>query len=136
MYARQGRRAAVVISICLGALASGCGADAEILGRSGDLVLVGADSSGSMAGIGLGGTVTVVGECLGVDKRTVIWPKGTTLESTDPLTIRVPGHGLIKVGDQVVGGAVDVSDTLPDGIDEIPPGCPDQEVMEFFPEAE
>jgi hypothetical protein len=128
------RAALVALLLAVGFLTFGCGADGEVLEGGDSLVLVGGDPNADMAGVGFGGTVTMVGRCLGVDNWTVIWPKGTTVVSTSPLSIRVPGQGLIRVGDRLGGGAVNVSDkNLPDGIDAVPQGCPAEEMVEFFP---
>jgi hypothetical protein len=97
-------------------------------------VLVGAKlGSGGTLGVGFGGTVTKVGECLGIDSWTVVWPYGTTITSEDPLTIDVPGEGRISVGDTVDGGG-DVStngDSANFGA--IPSGCPGDRVVEYYP---
>lgn len=89
----------------------------------------------NVAGVGLGGSVTLAGDCLGINQMAVIWPHGTTVVDTDPLTITVPGVGSLSVGDHVSGGGADFSfDHLPDGIDEVPSGCTTsgRRIMEFF----
>ena len=104
--------------------------------RSGDTsVLIGAEGDGdNMAGVGYGGTVSMVGECLGLDDATVIWPHGTTVVADDPLTIDVPGLSEVTVGDTLTGGADVYADYLPEGIDAIPEGCPTGRVIAFYPE--
>ena len=119
-----------------GMLACACGDDEKdgILDSNGTFVLVGVDPHSDMGGAGFQGTVAVVGHCLGVDQRTVIWPKGTTVASNDPLAIRVPGHnGVIRVGDRIGGGSIDLGSDLPNGIPPIPKSCPTDEVVGLFP---
>jgi hypothetical protein len=117
------------------ALLSGCGDDPGSVVRNGDsTVLVGAEGDGdNVAGIGFGGVVTMVGECLGIDTSTVIWPNGTAVVADDPLTIDVPGLGRVAVGDHVAGGSDPYGNHLPSGIDAIPSDCPSDEVIAFYP---
>ena len=109
-----------------------CGGDGdrapgEVLeGDSGKVkVLVNAEPDDRpIAGIGYGGRVELVGDCLGFGGNTIIWPYGTEIVSDDPLVVDVPGEGQVTIGDQVMGGASHYGDRLPDGIDAIPSGCP------------
>ena len=132
-------RRAVAVLVMFGAVClpvSGCGAgDGTIINSQGSVVLVGAKGDGeNMAGIGFGGEVSMVGECLGISGTTVFWPYGTKVVDDDPLTIDVPGLGRIGVGDQVSGGADTYVDYLPSGIDAIPSACPTTRVIGFFPD--
>jgi len=104
--------------------------------KSGDsYVLIGADGDGdNVAGVGTGGRIAMVGDCLGINDRTVIWPHGTEIVAEDPLEIDVPGLGRVGLGDEVTGGAVVYADYLPDGIDAIPPTCPRERVIAFLVE--
>ena len=116
---------------------SSCGADGAII-RSGDaFVLVGAEGDGdgdNRAGVGFGGTVALVGNCLGINDATVVWPYGTKVIDEDPLTVEVPGLGQVGVGGQLSGGAEVYEDHLPEGIDDIPSGCPTALVVVFYPD--
>lgn len=126
---------AVIVAVLM---ASGCGGDeGEVLRHGDSIVLVGAEGDGdNVAGIGYGGTVAMVGRCLGLNDATVIWPHGTKVVSDDPLTVDVPGLGRLRIGDEVGGGADVYGDHLPEGIDAIPSGCPTEEVVAFYPEGE
>jgi hypothetical protein len=131
------RRALAALAVAfLGSLLSGCGGgDGSVLHSGDALVLVGAegDMDGPNAGVGFGGSVAMVGHCLGIEGATVIWPYGTTIVSGDPLTIDVPGWGRVKPGVGVSGGAVAYADSLPKGIDAMPSGCPTTQVLAFDP---
>ena len=53
----------------------------------------------------LGGSLEVLGGCLGVGGVVVVWPHGTDVVDEDPVTIEIPGMGRYTVGDQVeIGG--------------------------------
>ncbi len=122
----------LVLTSCGGA---GDVAPGEVLRGHGGTVLVNAEpDGGAMAGVGYGGRVTLVGECLGIDDATVIWPHGTELVSDEPFVVEVPGMGQVTIGDRVAGGADQYVDHLPDGIDAIPPGCPTVSVFAFYPD--
>lgn len=55
----------------------------------------------------LTGRVTVVGGCLGVGDAVILWPYGTSVVHEDPLAVKVPGSGIVGVGDKVdLGGGV------------------------------
>lgn len=118
-----------------GLLLSGCGRGHGGVLRSGhSIVLVGAESDGdSMAGVGFAGNVGMVGDCLGINRATVIWPHGTKIASDDPLTVDVPGLRRKAVGDHVDGGGDPYVDYLPEGIGSIPRGCRSEQVIAFFP---
>jgi hypothetical protein len=133
------RRALAALSMMVvGSLLSGCGGgDGGVLHSGDSVVLVGADVLGPTVGVGFGGSVAMVGDCLGVEGdgavATVIWPHGTKIASDDPLTIDVPGLGRVSVGDQVAGGDDVNVDRLPKGNDAIPSGCPTEQVVAFYP---
>lgn len=129
------RRSPLLVPIlALASLVSGCG-DGSVQ-RSGDFsVLVAEQGQGDNgAGVGMGGEVTLVGNCLGIETTTVIWPYGTEVVSDDPLTIDVPGLGRVTIGDHVEGGADDYVDQLPSGIDALPSGCFDERLAVFYAE--
>lgn len=86
----------------------------KVLNENGDtLVLVGQSTEDS-DGVGLDAVLAVVGGCLGVRGGTiasstvVVWPHGTTVETPEPLRIRVDGsvYGIgdtIEIGDSQIG---------------------------------
>jgi hypothetical protein len=114
---------------------SACSGEGTVVKSGKVSVLVGAEGDGNnIAGIGYGGTVTMVGTCVGINQATVIWPYGTEVVSEDPLVLDVPGLSEIGLGDEVSGGADEYENFLPDGIEAIPEGCPDSEVVAFFPD--
>ncbi len=96
-------------------------------------VLVGTDDGNDMAGVGLEGEVTLVGECLGLGESLIIWPPGTKIIAEDPLAIKVPDLGIVRVGDHIEGGGqtYHIADP-PDGL-EIPSGCRSDRLHSFFP---
>jgi hypothetical protein len=103
-------------------------------GDSGKVLVNAEPNGGPMAGVGYGGRVELVGDCLGIGGNTIIWPHGTEIVSDGPLVVDVPGVGQVTIGDQVTGGAVHYGDYyLPDGIDAIPSGCP-TDVFAYYPE--
>jgi hypothetical protein len=116
---------------------SGCSGedgDAVVIKSGESFVLVAPKGSAdNVAGVGMGGAVRLVGNCLGIEAATVLWPYGTEVVSEDPLVIDVPKVGEITLGDRVSGGGSQYS-SLPKGIDEIPSGCPTDEVYGFYPE--
>lgn len=126
------RRAhALAACLLLGSLTSCTGTVVESYGGT---VLIGTDDGTNMAGVGLGGDVAFVGDCLGLDQTLIIWPPGTEVIAQEPLTINVPGLGAVKVGDHIEGGGqeYDVSDP-PDGL-KIPAGCSSDLLYSFFPD--
>lgn len=109
----------------------------EVLARDGRYVLV-APGERSEAGVGFGGTVRLVGDCVGLERErseivVVIWPQGTTFISADPVVLDVPGVGHVGIGDQLTGGGdeYDPDDPMP-GI-EVPDGCGGRSVWSFTP---
>ena len=84
-----------------------CGGQGEVV-QSGDVsVLVSERADGGMAAQG-GGTLEVVGGCLGAGGSVIVWPHGTQVVQDQPLTIRIPGLGTYTLGDEVLvaGGYV------------------------------
>lgn len=79
----------------------------EVLTASGTTVLVGAPSRSGMDALG-GGTLEVVGGCLGASGYVIVWPHGTDVVDEDPLTVDVPNVGRVALGEefQVGGGFV------------------------------
>jgi hypothetical protein len=60
-----------------------------------------------MDGLG-GGTLAVVGGCLGASGSVIVWPHGTEVVQDDPVTVEIPDYGTFALGDevQVAGGYV------------------------------
>lgn len=86
-------------------LVSGCGAGRETV-VSGVTVLISPRAEAS-ADAALTGRLTVVGGCLGVGDAVVLWPYGTKVVDEDPLAVKVPGSGVVGVGEKVdLGGGV------------------------------
>lgn len=56
----------------------------------------------------LAGELEVLGGCLGAGGAVVVWPHGTTVSGTDPLTVDVPGYGTAALGGEIeiAGGYV------------------------------
>jgi hypothetical protein len=132
----------MAVSMVAVAALSGCfglgghdGTEARILESPSGNVLVGPELNGPTVGVGFGGTVVKVGDCLGVDGWTVIWPHGTTIASTDPLSIEVPGLGRLAVGDTVDGGGNISTDGTSTAFGQIPRNCRSARVVEFYPDA-
>lgn len=63
----------------------------------------------------------------------LVWPHGTEVVDDSPLIVRVPDLGELAVGDPVEGGADSYADFLPEGIGELPSGCPEQGLLAFYP---
>ena len=125
--------AAVVSLVCL--FGCGGGRNGEVIRSGHSFVLVGPKVDGPTVGVGYGGYLAMVGDCVGLNDVTTIWPHGTVVTSNDPLTIDVPGLGHLTVGDPVSGGADGGGPGplthLPKGIDAIPSGCPTDQVVYF-----
>jgi hypothetical protein len=66
-------------------------------------VLVSAFPTSGMDALG-GGRLEVVGGCLGTDGAVVVWPHRTRVVREQPLTIEVPGAGIVSLGERVVLG--------------------------------
>ncbi|WP_224124042.1 hypothetical protein [Nocardioides mangrovi] len=134
------KAACVVCSSLLLAL-SACGGGAEEL-KAGNVRILVSASSGDQGGadVGVGGTVQLVGDCLGIGNAVAFWPKGTKVVSEDPLTIDVPGEGEISVGDTVQGAGGSHSTASGSDIDSskpdlpIPSSCPSKSWVDFRPE--
>ena len=84
-------------------LLTACGGGQVI--EAGDVtVLVSERPDAGMDALG-GGTLEVVGGCLGASGSVIVWPHGTEVVQDDPLTVDIPGYGKFALGDEVrVGG--------------------------------
>ncbi|MGY1839352.1 MULTISPECIES: hypothetical protein [unclassified Modestobacter] len=90
------------------------------------VVLVSAPQEVGMDALG-GGTVEVVGTCLGASGTVVIWPHGTEVVQEDPLVIGVPEIGRVALGDvvELSGGFVFEPSSGPADADLDPPVPPE-----------
>lgn len=132
---RLGRRSAVGITVLLlSPLAAGCTGTNEtgVVEVADHYVLISEETVENAAGEGFAGRLALVGNCLGIDQTTVVWPRGTQIVAEDPLVIDVPGLGRVGVGDEVVGGADELVDSLPKGIDELPSSCSEERIVAFW----
>lgn len=86
-------------------LLSACaGGGGQVIAASDVTVLVSERTDGGMDALG-GGSLEVVGGCLGASGSVIVWPHGTRVAQDDPLTIEVAGYGTFSLGDEVrVGG--------------------------------
>lgn len=104
---RSRRRLGVVVAaLAAAALPTAC-SDGRVVDTNGVVVLVGERADSGMAAQG-GGRLEVVGGCLGAGGVVVVWPHGTTVVDEEPLTVDVPGHGRVSLGDEITlaGGYV------------------------------
>ena len=76
----------------------------QVVEAGGVTVLVSERADAGMDALG-GGTLEVVGGCLGAGGSVIVWPHGTEVVQDDPLTIEIPSHGTFALGEEVqVGG--------------------------------
>ena len=76
----------------------------QVVDAGGVTVLVSERADAGMDALG-GGTLEVVGGCLGAGGSVIVWPHGTEVVQDDPLTIEIPSHGTFALGEEVqVGG--------------------------------
>lgn len=69
-------------------------------------MLVSERARGGMDALG-GGTIEIVGGCLGASGEVIVWPHGTKVVDDDPLTIDIPDKGEHQVGDEIrLGGGM------------------------------
>jgi len=84
------------------ALLTGC--SGKVIDAGGVTVLVSERASSGMDAA-LAADLQVVGSCLGAGGAVVVWPFGTKVVDTDPLTIEIPEKGTFALGQEVnVGG--------------------------------
>lgn len=85
-------------------LLAACSGEGSVLDVSGVSVLTAERPSGGMDALG-GGPLEVIDGCLGAGGAVVVWPHGTEVVMTDPLTIEIPDNGTFVIGEAVeVGG--------------------------------
>lgn len=66
-------------------------------------VLVSERTSSGMEAL-IPGVIESVDGCLGLNGQVVVWPHGTDVVDEDPLTLDLPGHGEVGVGDEIALG--------------------------------
>lgn len=102
----------IVIALALG------GCDGKEISVGDAHILVGERSSSGMDALG-GGTLELVGGCLGASGSVIVWPHGTKVVDDDPLTIKVPDIGKVSLGGKVqLGGGY----VLEHSSDDVEPG--------------
>lgn len=109
----------------------GDGDGGQVLESDGRYVLTASFPTSNVAGVGGGGRVTMVGSCLGMQGQVIIWPEGTKLVASDPLTIEVPGFGRVAEGDHIEGASTHVS---PPEDPAMPEDCASTSMSTFFAE--
>jgi len=110
--------AKAVLPIAFGGLVplSACGG--QVISAGDVTVLVSERAEAGMDALG-GGTLEVVGGCLGASGSVIVWPHGTEVVQDDPLTIDIPDYGTVALGDEVqVGGGY----VLEHSSDQVEPG--------------
>jgi hypothetical protein len=76
----------------------------KVIDAGGVKVLAAGYQSGGSDALG-GGTLEVVGDCLGADGDVYVFPKGTEVVDEEPLTLDIPGFGEVSLGEEFdVGG--------------------------------
>jgi hypothetical protein len=78
-------------------LLAGCGGP-EVL-HAGDVTVLVRESRGDSMGAEFRGPLAVVGGCAGAGGAVVVWPHGTEVVATDPLTLDIPGSGRVALGE-------------------------------------
>ena len=106
-----------------------------------DTYLITAPSGGlTEAGYGYGARLAFVGDCVGLNFGSArwavaIWPAETSLVSTDPLTIDIPGEGPFQEGDLLPSaGGANYYGTHPLRGVEVPEGCRGEDLVSFTAE--
>lgn len=98
----QRRGSFVFLGLLCCALLTGC--SGKVIDAGGVTVLVSERASSGMDAA-LAAELQVVGSCLGAGGAVVVWPFGTKVVNTDPLTIDIPHKGTFVLGQEVkVGG--------------------------------
>jgi hypothetical protein len=91
----------------------------KVVEAGGTKVLVAGYQSGGSDALG-GGSLEVVGGCLGADGDVYVFPHGTEVVDEDPLTIDIPGAGEVSLGEDFdVGGGWEVEHSS----DDVEPGA-------------
>lgn len=100
------------------ALLSACSGSGQVI-QAGDVSVLVSERTGGGMDAQSGGSLEVVGGCLGASGSVFVWPHGTDVVDDDPLTIDIPDYGTFTVGDEVlVGGGY----VLEHSSDDVQPG--------------
>lgn len=91
------RRLAVAVLVVL---LAGCSGSAKVIEAGDVTVLVSERPDGGSDALG-GGRLEVLDGCLGAGGAVVVWPHGTRVQRSDPLSVQVPGSGTVGLGDEV-----------------------------------
>ena len=95
----------IVVLVVLFGLRSCSG---KVIDAGGVKVMVAGYQSGGSDALG-GGTLEVVGDCLGADGDVYVFPQGTKVVDEDPLTVDIPDVGEVSLGEEFdVGGGWEV----------------------------
>jgi hypothetical protein len=109
---------------------------AKVIDTADVAVLVAAPARGG-DDAAIGGEVTVVDGCLGIDDAVAVWPFGTEVTDRNGPLIDVPGLGKVRVGDHVTGAGGYLSATSEgrEGLaPTVPDTCKDRSLVAFRPE--
>lgn len=94
------------------------GCSGKVIDADGVKVLTAGYQSGGSDALG-GGTLEVVGDCLGAHGDVYVFPQGTEVIDEEPLTIDIPGVGEVSLGEEFdVGGGWAIEHSS----DEVEPG--------------
>lgn len=131
-----------VVVVALVVLLAVRGSSGEVVEAGGAKVLIAGSQSGGSDALG-GGTLEVVGGCLGADGSVYVFPEGTEVVDEGPLTIDIPGAGEVSLGEDFeVGGGWEVehsSDDMEPGAIEVggvtvPAECAEHDIFLSAPE--
>lgn len=108
-----------VAVLVLGVLFGVRGCSGKVIDAGGVTVLIAGYPSHGSDALG-GGTLEVVGGCLGADGDVYVFPQGTDVVDEEPLTLDIPGSGEVSLGEEFdVGGGWAVEHSS----DDVEPGA-------------
>ena len=139
--------AALVAGIALSACTGSSGGTAaratgDTKARTQEAQVLVSDPTGASMSALTSGQLEVLGGCLGAGGSVIVWPPGTKVVKTGPLTISIPSNGTFSIGDEVsVGGGYiheppndPVTDEVKAGSVEVPDACKAHPVFLAGPE--
>jgi hypothetical protein len=133
------RRGALVGVALLTATSCGSAKQGGVVQQAGFTLLV-APKALNEVGVGFTSSrLSLVDGCVGLDfdgqqSVVAIWPHGSTLVSTSPLAIDVPGLGRVEAGDELAGGGANYQGPHPmPGVD-VPASCSQDGLVSFTPD--